>query len=439
MRLATSSALILGLLPFAAAAQTSEPLLPLPAAPVGPQVPAASPGQTINPGETVTDRLRPGLDPIGLHTGGFYWFPRGEVDEAYNSNIFALPNPTGDWITTLQPSFDLLSGSLRNALNVHAGAAVQYYAIHPTQNTASGFGSVDGRLDIDGMSSLSGNVEAQHLYLPRTSPNSPGNAAEPVTYNNYSARMSYAQTGYRLGYRADLGLQATEYNAVPAIGGGVLPQSAADVVTPQAAATVSYELVPDYEGYVRASGTIFDYPRTGPSEVRFNSVVYRVDTGLRILPRHLIYGEVYIGYLREVFDVSSLGSASSPDAGGRLTWNVTRLTTLTFNGIRSFQTTNPTIGVIGPGYLNSVATVTVDHELRYNLLLNANAGYENDSYQGISRTDNILSVGFNVKYLLNRHLYVGPFFTYQNRTSSGNAAGLPYSQSIVMLRVSTQF
>ncbi|MGH7032056.1 MAG: outer membrane beta-barrel protein [Stellaceae bacterium] len=95
--------------------------------------------------------------------------------------------------------------------------------------------------------------------------------------------------------------------------------------------------------------------------------------------------------------------------------------------------------VTGAGYLSSAATVNVDHELRHNLLLNANAAYENDAYQLVSRTDNVFTVGIGMKYLLTRDLYLGAAYSYQQRASNGSAAGLPYSQSVVMLRVSTQF
>jgi hypothetical protein len=427
-----------GLLPLAATAQVAEPLLPVPIAPVGPTAPAA-PGQPIYAGQTVTDRPRPDFDPIGMRVGDFFFYPHGEVDEVFNSNIFATQSPTSDWITVLQPGFDVLSSFPRNALDLHAGAATQFYAQNPTQNTATGFVSADGRLDVDAQSGFFGNAQYAHLYTPRTSPNSPGAAAEPVTYNAYTASAGYAQTGLRLGYEADLAVQGTQYNAVPLIGGGILPQSSSDTVIPQGTLRVSYELIPDYRGYVRASGSVYDYTHTPPNGINFNSTVYRIDTGLQILPRHLIYGEVYIGYLSQSFHSSNLGSTSTPDVGGHVVWNPTRLTTLNFNAVRTFQTTNPGISGLGTGYLQSLGTVSIDHELRHNLLLNAGASYENDSYQGISRTDNIFSAGANVRYLLNRNLYLGASYAYLQRSSSGTAAGIPYSQSIVMLRLSTQF
>jgi hypothetical protein len=436
-RLPTTLGFLAGLLPLAAAAQTTEPLLPLPVVPSGPQAPAA-PGQLVSPSETVASRPRPEFDPIGMRLGDFFWFPHGEVDELFNSNIFATQSPTSDWITLLQPGFDLLSSLPRNAINLHAGAGAQFYASNSSQNTATGFASADGRLDVDANSNFYGNATVAHLYTPRTSPNSPGNAAEPVTSNQYTANAGYAQTGLRLGYEADLAVQDTQYNAVPLIGGGILPQSASDVITPQAALRLSYELIPDYLGYVRVSGTVYDYTHTPPGGTNFDSNVYRVDAGLQILPRHLIFGEVYFGYLTQVFHSSSLSSTSAPDFGGRLVWNVTGLTTVNLNAIRAFQTINPTSSA-GTGYLATVASASVDHELRRDILLNATASYENDGYQGLSRTDDIFTAGAGVRYLVNRNLYLGGSYSYQQRTSSGAAATTPYSQSIVMLRLGTQF
>jgi hypothetical protein len=120
-------------------------------------------------------------------------------------------------------------------------------------------------------------------------------------------------------------------------------------------------------------------------------------------------------------------------------WNVTQLTTLNFNAIRAFQSSNPTISGTGAGYLQSVVAASVDHELRHNILLNAGAGYENDNYQGISRSDSVFSAGASVRYLLNRNLYLSGSYSYQQRTSSGIAATTPYSQSIVLLRLGAQF
>src|SRR5262249_39651131 len=158
-----------------------------------------------------------------------FWFPRAELDEAYNSNIFATTtSPTYDLITALQPSFDLSSIFPRNALNLHGSSVLQVYADHPAQNTQDGFISTDGRLDVTAGSAFYGSAQLAHQPISYGSPNSPGSIAQPVTYWYYTATAGYAQGGRRFSYQADVGVTAAQYNAAPLVGGGVAPQSSQD-------------------------------------------------------------------------------------------------------------------------------------------------------------------------------------------------------------------
>jgi hypothetical protein len=434
---------VVGLLPLSAVAQIAEPLQPF-AVPIGgPQLPA--PGERpVPPGETVATRPHPEFDPNGLRLGNFFWFPHAELEGSYNSNIFATPtNPISDLIGTLAPSFDLLSNFPRNALNLRGTSALQGYANHPAQNTQDGTVTVDGRLDVSAGSSLYGNASVAHLNIPYGSPNSPGSIAQPVTYWEYIARAGYVQGVRRFSYQVDVGVDAAQYNAAQLVGGGVLPQSSQDASISSAAVRAGYELVPDYVGWIRVGGSLYDYWHTVPGGTRANSKSYRVDVGLQIAPRHIIYGEAYVGYVIQNFDQSNLGSTSSPDYGGRLVWNLTRLTTLTFTGKLNFNTGTPSSGTMaipgpaGNGYLAQTITANADHELLRNLLVTLNASYENDSFQGITRTDNFFTASAGLRYLVNRNLFLGGSFSYYQRSSS--LAGVSFSQNILMLRVGTQF
>jgi hypothetical protein len=413
--------LIVSLLPLGAVAQITQSLLPNAVPPSAPQRPSS------------------GFEPIGLRLGDFFWFPRAELDEAYNSNIFATTtSPTYDLITALTPSFDLLSNFSRNALNLHAGSLLQVYADHPAQNTQDGVISTDGRLDVTGGSTLYGSAQVAHQHISYGSPNSPGSIAQPVTYWDYTATAGYAQVGRRFSYQVDGGVIAGQYNAAPLVGGGVLPQSFQDATISSAAVRGNYEIIPDYLGYVRVGGNLFNYWHT----TRANFSTYSVNLGLQILPRHLISGEAYAGYLAQNFAQSGLSSTSTPDFGGRLTWNITRLTTLTFTGLTTFSTGtpgSPTIinGSAGNSYLSKVLTANADHQLLRNVILNLSTSYENDSFQGITRTDNVFYVSAGVRYLVNRNLFLGGSFSYYQRSST--LAGNSFNQNILTLRVGTQF
>jgi hypothetical protein len=442
-RLSGFCLLMAGILPLEAVAQITEPLLPLlpgPAPPSAPQAPAAPGERSGYAGETVTSRSRPEFNPLGLHLGEFFWFPRAELDESYNSNIFATTtHPTSDLITAFSPSFDLLSIFPRSGLNLHGGATLQDFAAHPAQNTQTGAVSADGRLDVTAGSSLFANAQVSHPYIAYGSPNSPGNIAQPVTYWNYLARAGYTQGGRRFSYGVDLGVAAAQYNAAPLVDGGVSPQSSQNSLISDAALHAGYEVMPDYLGYIRFDGSHNNYLRA----VSVNSSTYRIDLGLQILPRHLIFGNVYAGYLVQNYVQSSLGSTSFPDYGGELVWTVTTLTTLTFDGLRTFYTGTPansttiTPGPAGNGYLVSTIGVRADHELLRNLLLTLNATYETDNFQGITRTDNVVTAGTGFTYFVNRYLFLGGSFSYYRRSSTFASAS--YSQNILMLRVGAQF
>jgi hypothetical protein len=242
------------------------------------------------------------LAPIPLHLGDFFWTPIVELDESYNSNIFATStSPSHDFITALAPGFDLVSDFPRNALGLHGNAVLQAYADHPAQNTQSGTISVDGKLDVTAGSSLYGTASVAHQYIAYGSPNSPGspgspaNIAQPVTYWNYIATAGYRQGGRRFSYQVDVGVSAAQYNAAQLVGGGVLPQDSQNAIAPSAAVRGSYEIIPDYQGYIRVAGTRYDYTHIAPPATSPNFSTYRADLGLQILPRHLISGECMPG------------------------------------------------------------------------------------------------------------------------------------------------
>ena len=417
--LAAFCLLVGSFLPLAAVGQISESLLPSPAAPRSPQE---------QPSE---------FAPLGLRLGSFFWYPRGEVDEAYNNNVFATSTGhTGDWITALTSSFDLLSNFPRDFLNLHAGSLAQFYAGHSPQNTQDGFVSTDGTLDLAAGSYMYGTAQVQHQHISYGSPNSPGSIADPVTYWTYTATAGYLQTGLRFSYEVDVGVTSAQYNAAQLASGGVLPQSSQDGTSSSAAVTGIYEIIPDYRGYVRFTGSLFDYWHTVPGGTRPNFTTYQIDVGVQILPtNHIIFGDAYVGYLVQKFAQSSLGSTSTPDYGGDLTWSITPRTTFTFSGLLTYNTGTPgNISLAGNSYLSKTFTGTVSHQVLPNLQLLLTGNYINNSFQGISQTENVYLVDAGVRYQVNRNLYLGGDIYHAQQTS-----GPTFSQNIFTLRAGTQF
>lgn len=434
-------------LPMAARAQLTEPLVPVPRVPVANNVPSAQP-VPLDRGQTVVDRARPEVDALGLHVGPFFVYPRFEVDGAFNDNIFATSSgTTSDFITILAPSVDVRSDFGRHSLNFTGGLAQSLYASHSALNSTDAFLGGDGRLDIDGAHNLHGSLRAERLHEdPGSTPNIPGNAAEPVHYTQYTGTAGVAQTVLRIGYSADLTARRQEFQSVPAIGGGTIFNSAQDNWSYEAVLRGSYEFVPNYQAYVRGAFNIRDYDHAfGFGIPILDSHGFRIDVGARIDLTGITFIEAYVGYLEQDYRAHQFGSISGVDVGGRLVWNPTQLTSVTLKAARTVQDANNAalVGPTGaflnsPGYLESTVGVSVDHELLRNLLLNGNAAFVVDDFQGIDRSDNYFQFGVGAKYLVNRYFYVGPSYVFQHRDSSGGSAINQFTRNVVLLRVSTQ-
>lgn len=434
----------LGMIPAAAwaQAQLGEPMLPVPFLPVSPNVPIA-PGVPLERGLTVVDRQRPELSPLGVRFGDWFFFPRAEVAEIYNDNIFATPtSQTHDFITALAPSFDLRSNFPRNALNVSAGGIFSWYKKNSAFNTQDAFGAVDGRIDVDATHDIHAGVRATRAHWDPGNPNFPGAAAGPVIYNTYTGNAGFAQTRLRIGYSADFTAERDEFQAVPATGGGPpIPQSENNNNDYQGTLRAYYEFVPNYQAFIRGSYDKRNYDHPPLFSPTRDSDGYRVNVGARIDLTGITYTEVFVGYLRRIYSASIFGSAGGIDVGANIVWNPTQLTSVSLKSLRTVEDVNPSaIGssTVSPAYVHTTAGLSLDHELLRNVLLNANVSYANDAFKGLPRTDNGYLAGAGVRYLLNRYLYLGANYVFERRYSSGAAAITPFSRNIFMLRISTQ-
>ena len=97
-----------------------------------------------------------------------------------------------------------------------------------------------------------------------------------------------------------------------------------------------------------------------------------------------------------------------------LTWTPTLLTTVTASGGGDFR---PTTQDEAEANFRSSVGLGVRHELLRNVILAANVDYYRDDFSGIDRTDNTISAGGGVSYLINRNFSVGAGYNYTTRSS----------------------
>lgn len=385
--------------------------------------------------ETIQTRPRPLYDPLGIRTGGFLLLPSLDITETYDSNIFLTPsNAKNDFITTISPAVALRSQWSNHALNLGAGADINHYADHGNEGVNDFFVKGDGRVDVSRNTRLFAAASYNGLHEARGNPNSPAASVDPVDYRLLLANAGFAHRLNRVEVRVTGDLASYSYgDAVNATTGAAIVQNTRDRDEYRVTGRVSYEIQPEYQAFLRASFNNRNYDKLLGGFNR-SSDGYEVVVGTDIDFTGVVFGEVFAGYRSQDYDDPRLSTVNGVTAGGKVFWNVTRLTTITGSLTRSVEET--TIGGAS-GFFSTFGSLQVDHELRRNVLLDAHLKAGVNSYEGINRDDDEYELGIGARYLINRFARAGLSYTYSRRNS--DAAGSDYTDHQVALTARIQY
>jgi hypothetical protein len=398
--------------------------------------------------ETVKTRPRPELAPLGIRAGSFLFFPQIEVQQEYNSNIYATKNQTkDDFITSVAPGLSIESDWNNHALNFTAGGDFGFY------NNTTGSGpdttdqnyqdwnvSTDGRLDVNRDIALFGGGGAAFLHQERGDPDEVGNAKEPTKFYLFTAFASYVHTIDNVNFTLTPEFRRHDYDDTQQIGGGTINQDDRDRNEYSVSFRTGYEFTPTYEAFVRVGGNRRKYDET-PDDVGVgfdrDSWGYDAVVGLAFDLSGVTSGDVFAGYQKQrLNDDSNLDNIDGPTYGASLAWSATTLTTVGARVVRNIETT--TLNGAS-GYWATLGEVTIDHELLRNLLLNVTGGVTQNDYKGIAREDYIYTAGVGAKYMMNRNFYATLGYRYRERDSrNANGGAANYKENRVRIGLEAQ-
>ena len=382
-------------------------------------------------GQSVADRPRPDYDATPISVGAFEFFPAMNFTGYYDSNIFAqrARAKQSDFVWKANPAFSLLSNWGRDAVALTGFGDFDVYSSHNDQNYNSGALQAEGRWDIAHQTWIAGAASYQRVTELRDNPSTPGNSLGPSQYNLYSGNAEI----YRgLGIlKAKLGYDTAYYDYSPLdlIGGGTLSQNDRDRVQNKASTEISYDLTENFQPFVRGG---YNW-RTYTADTLHSSNGQNIDVGSRMDFGGITTMEAYVGYLNQNYfnfpdDVSAL------DFGGDLLWNVTGLTSIELKASRSIEETE--VGAAS-SYIASGGTVTITHELRRNVLIDAHMGYTSLDYQFAFRHDDYYDGGVGTRWFINRNLYAD--FTYDYERRGTDASGQNFNRHILLTRLGAQY
>ncbi len=389
------------------------------------------PPDEVAPGQTVLERPRPEYDPLGVGVGGFLLFPTLSIRQEFNSNVFATQSGTiSDLITVFEPSLALRSNWNNHALEFFASAAIGRYWNETSENYEDFAFGTSGRLDVSRQMQIFAGASFRELHEDRGSPDDVG-GREPAEYSMTTASLGVQHSFNRLSFRLDGVFDRFDFRDVPASGGGTIDRSGRDRNQYLVRLRSSYEFAPLREVYLLTSANWRDYRKSRDgSGFNRDSKGFEVAAGIEYDLTGVTFIDVFVGYRQQDYADGSLKTARGPSGGLKLTWNVTRLTTVT--GALSREIEETTLAG-SSSYFATKADLRVDHELLRNLIVSANLGYERNSFEGISRDDNYYRAGIGARYRIDRNFVLEGGYSFRTRDS--DARNSDFDENVFFMRV----
>jgi hypothetical protein len=391
--------------------------------------------QVLAPGQTVGQRSRADFEPLGARLGSFLFFPKLELRQIYNDNIYATDtNEEEDSITVIAPSFELRSDWSVHSLRFTGSVDDGNYWDNSAEDYTDYSIATDGRVDITRDVNVVAGAGYKHLHEDRGSPDNTA-AAEPTEYDVVSANLGGFGRFNRLSANLDYNFDYYNYDDQGRGGNlSAVNNDDRDRDSQKLALRVGYEIQQGYDAFVKGSLNWQDY-RSGLDDSGFNrdSDGYEVAVGLKFDLTGVAFGEASIGYLEQEYDDARLPNTDGIGYGLAVTWTPTQLLTVRGNISRTVQETT---SAGASGYLASAYGVSAEYEILRNFLANAGFTYTNNDYEGINRDDDLYDLKVGAKYMFNRNFYIGPSYNYKERDS--NLTGQDYENNIFMLTLGAQ-
>ena len=365
----------------------------------------------------------------GVRAGSFIIRPNLLEGFGYNSNVQGFSGGRGSTFIDSNATVQATSDWNRNALSFGVTAEDRRYLDLPKQNFTTWAANLGGTIQV-GLDKIDARYDHQNLIqIPGALDFS--NVSLPVAYRVDSAQLSYtARTSGRLTFVPEIDVAHYDFDSY-SVGNTRIDQTFRNRTVLQGALTTRYQIGAQQDALVVVRGTNIDYSTAGTTGLpKRNSNGWAVLGGLDYpAPGSNFRFRVLAGVQARYFTSSAYKSLTTPIVEASLIWTPTRLTTVTLLARRDIE--DPADDSIA-GYTFTAARLSVDHELRRNITLNAfgeilqadfpsasiNTGTQTTNEAGTTQT--IYNAGVGANWLLNRYLRVGGQFGVGYRSGGGN-------------------
>src|ERR1700691_4073773 len=153
-----------------------------------------TPEASIPERQSVLQRARPDYDPLGIQAGSFLVLPSLDLQEWWDSNVYAVPTrPSTDMVTAVVPQLSIASDWNNHALNLFVGDQSEFYQKHTTENVNNVTVAAQGRFDIQRDEYIQGGAGLQLSHADRASPDASVNGKYPTQFTVADGNIGFVR------------------------------------------------------------------------------------------------------------------------------------------------------------------------------------------------------------------------------------------------------
>ena len=355
------------------------------------------PGMAVEPGVSVSSRLRPDYDYRTVQIGNIVIRPEVSESLGYDSNILGTSHGPGSTVLDTVGSVQIVDAQSHHTVGMSASLDDVQYLQQQKSSTLNWNASLGGTYQFGRDSGFAGythqtlNQTPRDLDTPRLD--------RPIPYNIDDFRLGYDATFSRLTLRPEIDVQRLTFQNGTVAGQPYL-QKFRDRTVLAPSLVAGYEL-DDRRRLVlavRDASALYDTADAAGLRHDYNDVA--VMTGLDDDLDGVVRIRALIGYETRYFSAASFKTIQAPIAEAALIYTPTGLTTLTATVTRRIADSSDEATT---GHTETTAGLVVDHEYLRNVLLQARLSATSDEYPG-GGTQTLVAAGGGVTWLLNRNL-----------------------------------
>lgn len=374
------------------------------------------------PGVTVLSRLRPEYEPAGVHVGGV--IVNADVAGAigYDSNATGETRARPSVLVRTDANFLARSNWGRHGAQVAVSVNDRQYLGESRQSTTGWNAALGGFVDI-------GRHQATFAYSHVAAAQTPRDLgapqlSAPAPYTIDSAQAAFTWNGARVAVTPSV--EYAQWRYANATQGGVplaLDYQDRDVLTANLLARLQAS-----EGrsvLVVLRGIDSRYRVASPGQPGRSSTGVEALVGVEYAAGGVWRYRLLGGWqARQYADRSVAG----PTVEASAIWQPTGLTTVTASALHTLAESALATTL---NYTLSQGRVTVDHELRRNLLLQARAEIGQAAYSGNAGTATLIGAGASLTWLVNRRVRMTLSQDYVERQPAASG----FAEHITLLRL----